>query len=794
MGFGFGFSYSLPRSLLSAAVPVAVPTDYANLLAWHSALDPADMTLNSIDRSDFTTWTVSNSTRNASQEAPPGFTANTGYTLIEDTANATHGITIGSPAATAGDVEFDVYFKALGSGSTRWAIINIGTTTSTLLIDLSTGVCNQGSNCVAYSIADAGSGWWRVRAVFARSSGTDGRIYIQNAAQNSVNTYTGDGASGIRVYVATHRQRRISQINDKSGNNYHMTQGTDASRPFLITHPYLSHKSVVASSVSTKTLTDNAAIASALSGTGKAFTVTWLCRTHSSSASDWLKLTGATASHTILSSTATHTFGMNRTNDATTVTTPTFAAADFTQDRNWHAVSVVCDGYNAELWIDGQKSSTTFGLGSGACTYTALTETVSARQWSERAVYSRALSTTERANLELGMINRAGLPVPSLENPLNVPGVQAWWEVDQGVTLSSASVSADLTTWTTKTNVSVGAGPWHLLTETTDGAPTTHYVSQSATNLTSSAPATVSLRLRKPVGGRDWAWVTVNGVSGSCYVNLTTGAVASVTGCTPVVTVVGTDEVEVTLSYTSVSTEVRIYPANVANANYQGDGRGAIEVSGYAVKQDRVSAWVDRTLAGWTLANATAASQPIYSSGTYDTAGQVNSLPAVGQAANATARSLTLANIVAIWTGSDVPLSMVGLFNKVAGLGAIQEGFLLAGTTARYSLMRLNPPGTFEVRRLDDTSTVITATIGSVANGAATYAEIFNGTQVSLFQNGAQVGTAQALDVGTCTFSTTLTHAFRNLTTRGFILANRELTTAERTAQENGFKRRAGLI
>jgi hypothetical protein len=229
--------------------------------------------------------------------------------------------------------------------------------------------------------------------------------------------------------------------------------------------------------------------------------------------------------------------------------------------------------------------------------------------------------------------------------------------------------------------------------------------------------------------------------------------------------------------------------------SYASDGRTNFDARNITFRQERVSAWVDKTLAGWSFTQVTAGSQPFYCNSSYAAAGLINSLPAIGNL-DQNAETMTIATgFGSIWTGADVPASLVGLFNRIDNPGGTTSTFLLAGTGSTRQALARYTTGGYAPQRTDDAGLVLTPTVyGAPSTGVQTVSEVFTGNEASMWCNGVQLGATKALDAGTCTFNTTTALNFRVKTARGFAVANRALTTAERTALENGFKRRAGLI
>lgn len=807
-GFGTGypivwrFTGTAP-SFPSAPIPVdTLPTDISGLLAWHSVASDSDMTLSTGDRTDFSLWTPTAATVTGSVADPFGGTG--AYNLVEDTAaGVAHGATRSSPSFSTGDNEVEMYVKPTGSVK-RWVAINIGTTISALTVDPTDGTYTQGSNCVAVTVTNAGNGWWKVNAIFSRSSGTDSRIYLNTALSQTAASYTGVNA-GVSLYIAYWRRRAVSQLNDKSGNAYHMSQGTDASRPILVDNPQLTSGSnrTVGSYVSslTKTLIDHNNLVSRLSGSDTPFTVAWLGRYAGFAAgeSDGLTLVGSTARYRVLSATSSYAFIQQRTDDAAATVFANSSSLDFTPDTNWHVTAVVFNGTGSNLWIDGQKSTSNFSLNVGACSFTQMSESFTARMWRERAVYSRALSDSEVVSLQNGMRARAGLSAFSLENPLNVPGVQGWFESDM-VTLSTASVPSNPASWTV-TNASSslnGDGSYRINEGSAGAGNVTHRHTVTPTNAAAGS-VLFSAEVKFLSGGREWIDLAVS--TAYAMFNIASGTIGTTastthTAITPLSG--GWYRCEIGMTYSAGSADIYIGEAD-NDVTYTADGRNAFDIRNITFSQLRVSSMMNKGPATWSLDQATAASQPFYFSGSYaamsNTSGSlIGTKPTVGENLNAAAESLASnATFSGIWTGNDRPISLVALVDRTANPGGTTNMMQWTGSPAVHQMMRLSAVGSYEARRVDNASTAVNPTYATIPTGTYTISQIFTGQSESLYRDGTQVGSSVSLDVGETTLGASLNFQPRATAFYGFCVANRELTTAERTGLERGFRKRSGL-
>jgi hypothetical protein len=659
-------------------------------------------------------------------------------------------------------------------------------------------------------VTSLGNGWWRVRAKVAGAA-PGCRLWVTTSATSTgAATYTGNGSAGVDIYPETviASQTRVSTAYDQSDNGNDRTQPTAGSQPFALPDFGLSTGMVSFSNNSTqvKQLVENVAVATALSGSDQPFTWIALCRWEraSSSAISSNVFSGATASMQLMQQSA-YQFNFVRTDDAAASATvsPDPVLSGFTPDPNWHAVSLVFDGTSLQLYIDGQLNPTAIPLNVGTCTFTSALVNFIARAVREETLFSRALTTVERTNIETGFLLRAALPTPDLENPLNVPGTQAWWETDSGLLVTgSATVPADLTAWTVTTGASIvsnGDGSYRF---TESGDPVGSSTSGVTTNLVGSIAGTVILSadLKLVPGGRQYVAFGVNaGVNGAWF-DLQNGVLGTVSaGMTATITDIGGGWYRCELMYPRdavVLNGIFASPTDGVLAWAGRDGRADFDARNVSVSQRTTIQWLDKTPTRWQLLQATAGSRPFYFSGTSTVSPQINGMPVVGEADDSTAKQLLyIAGLALPFSGTDKPGTLIGLNRKLGDPGASTTLFLLAGTTARHSFMRYGAGVGYQAFRTDNAGVNVTSTAyGSPANNYYVFEDIFDGTQESMFLDGVQLGATKAVDVGVSTFASATAMSFRLHSAFGNMINNRVLTNAERVALRNGLLRRAGLL
>jgi hypothetical protein len=819
-----GAKFNAPRS---SVISYALPSDYSNLLAWHDAgNDGYDgyFTLdNGLINTNLSTWTPTRLTSVTGGKTDP-FGGTGAWELVEDaTAASTKNLLSIWTSRTVSDIEFDIYVKrATGSRNVCIAI----STSNYVLVNLSDGSFILVGSLLPLTFIDVtkeSNGWYRIRGIITNSTTPNLYIYL-NASTTSLAGYDGDGVSGIYVYSDYYgRQRRVSNFYPRAGSvTAPITQTTQGNRPTLYTDKTLGWKRVVMSYNTlntTKALNDPSGISSALSGTDQPFTAIWLARNTANTTNDCYKLVGSTALHKVLSTDGYAVYSMSRKDDAATTVTPTFDGYDFTSDNNWHVVSIVFDGTQTELYIDGRKSNTTFSMNVGACTFTSSVEGMISRAWRERAIYSRALNASERQAVENGMWDRAGFTIDR-EDPLYLSGIQAFWDA-KNITTIQASLDPDLTTYTNGGSGTVSLSSFtdngvtaYRMTESTDGVNSTHYLVKAIVNGAGTTNI-LEFDVCNQAGSSGWMAFAPNNGGFAVSVNIAAGTLGTTTGSPPAgttTTITNTGETSgdgytyyrIKCVYTYISANTRFYTANAdTNTNYPGSGRNICRIKNISLTQYRVNRINDYCASKYFLLQSTAANQPLYTSGVagsfLDGYIVATNRPAMTETINdgSTTKLLSLtgsSSLPGIFTGSDKPITCIFLFKKNGNPSLANYALQLSsGGAAAHQFGRISTTGNLECRRVDDTGTSVNTSYGSLSDGTHIVTQVFNGTQEIAYVDGVQFGSAQALDVGTTNFSA-ISLSVRRSSLYSVCIANRMLKAAEITDIENGMKRRAGLI
>lgn len=228
----------------------------------------------------------------------------------------------------------------------------------------------------------------------------------------------------------------------------------------------------------------------------------------------------------------------------------------------------------------------------------------------------------------------------------------AWFNGDQGITLSEASISDDLTTWFNVRFTITDDGSYYVLTESTDASDTDHNVRGDALNTTTTDAVTFTAEARLPdVGdGRTGfrlqgaltspSWVTVSLSDGSV---IDSGGLVDSSDAT--VTDLGGGWYRVSVEFpadpdSADNNAWRIYASDGSDAIYTGDGREAFYVRNVTLTQThsnpRVASWesradgsaasVDADLTTWIETEASAAAEENYYVFTENSANSVHIL------------------------------------------------------------------------------------------------------------------------------------------------------------------------
>jgi hypothetical protein len=221
------------RHSIFSASPIQIPSVIfpSGFQAWWqygTGITTTDTTLGNENDFAHANWTKTNITITTGQADPVGGSSatrlaeNSGGTLVH---NLRHTFTNQASGAL-----MRVQIRAKANGRS-WLWIG-DNSTDRIYFNVSTGAVGStpGANVRDSSITSLGNGWWLCSyTVRATSNNLD--IGIGNA-DNSL-SYSGDGTSGLIVYLSDLYQRRVNQWNDASGNGVHLVQATDSRRPYL---------------------------------------------------------------------------------------------------------------------------------------------------------------------------------------------------------------------------------------------------------------------------------------------------------------------------------------------------------------------------------------------------------------------------------------------------------------------------------------------------------------------------------------------------------------------------------
>ena len=123
----------------------------------------------------------------------------TAQKLMEDTANATHRAYEAATVASGTPYAFSVYARA--AERSRVQLISSAGVSFDAIFDLSDGTVVAATSGTA-SITALGNGWYRCAVINTASSSTSTNLQIRIVQSGTINTYTGDGNSGIYIYGA----------------------------------------------------------------------------------------------------------------------------------------------------------------------------------------------------------------------------------------------------------------------------------------------------------------------------------------------------------------------------------------------------------------------------------------------------------------------------------------------------------------------------------------------------------------------------------------------------------------
>lgn len=209
------------------------------------------------------------------------------------------------------------------------------------------------------------------------------------------------------------------------------------------------------------------------------------------------------------------------------------------------------------------------------------------------------------------------------------------------LTLVSASMpgstATDLTTWATKTNMTTPDAT--TVTDSSDGAPTQHFIANAMTSVQTNRPITLTCTVSagtlsqifvQPGGANERvAWDLSSQTVISAGSNVTARSLTSLGG--------GQYQASVTATTTSSTLNVGLFKSG--SITYLGDGTGTAHFTNFVVTQQNVSGWTNLGAAGsgWNVSQATASKCPYF-----NPTGGFNGGPAInGVAASSTLLSQT---------------------------------------------------------------------------------------------------------------------------------------------------------
>lgn len=177
------------------------------------------------------------------QTAPDGTT--TADKMIENTAAAQHYISRTATVVSGFAYTLSVYLKA---GERTWTFLEFygGIPAGTVYVNLSTGAKGTTTGSAsAVTVTDSGNGWWRVVLPGFVASSTSAAVAIYTSTGNGVNSYTGDGTSGIFIWGADLRSstestslptyQRIAAATDYDTTGFPYYLSFDGTDDFLVT-------------------------------------------------------------------------------------------------------------------------------------------------------------------------------------------------------------------------------------------------------------------------------------------------------------------------------------------------------------------------------------------------------------------------------------------------------------------------------------------------------------------------------------------------------------------------------
>lgn len=149
---------------------------------------------------DNAAWNKSNAAVTANAITSPDGTVDADK-LLETTATSPHyaGQNVTLVSGTA--YTYTCYIKAAERAFASLQLGGVGFGNQGVAVDLTTGASTAYNSPTSSSVVNAGNGWWRIRLT-ATASGTAGTPLVLINNSLNVQTYTGDGTSGIYIWGA----------------------------------------------------------------------------------------------------------------------------------------------------------------------------------------------------------------------------------------------------------------------------------------------------------------------------------------------------------------------------------------------------------------------------------------------------------------------------------------------------------------------------------------------------------------------------------------------------------------
>lgn len=139
-------------------------------------------------------WQKYRASISGASPTPPSDTSNANE-LVESSATGTHYVRQLFAAVDGENYVSGVYVKA---NTRTWCYVEQTTNpTRRVYINLTTGA--KGSEIGAWTVDDAGDGWWRVSVYGSNINNLTRQVAVGCATGDGVNSYTGDGVSSIYV-------------------------------------------------------------------------------------------------------------------------------------------------------------------------------------------------------------------------------------------------------------------------------------------------------------------------------------------------------------------------------------------------------------------------------------------------------------------------------------------------------------------------------------------------------------------------------------------------------------------